>query len=68
MERQENNSFVKNACKSSQAAESKRQKARGGKNMTEAGWRWILHEITTMRIEMPEEPMIAIEAKAWMVI
>lgn len=34
--------------------------------MTEAGWRWILHEITTMRIEMPEEPMIAIEAKAWM--
>lgn len=34
--------------------------------MTEAGWRWILHEITTMCIEMPEQPMIAIEAKAWM--
>lgn len=34
--------------------------------MTEAGWEWILHEITTMLVEMPEEPMIAIEAKAWM--
>lgn len=34
--------------------------------MTEVGWNWILHEITTMPVEMPEEPMIAIEAKAWM--
>lgn len=34
--------------------------------MTDSGWRWVLEKITTMPIEMPKEPMIAIEAKAWM--
>ena len=34
--------------------------------MTEAGWNWILSKITTMPVEMPKGPMIAIEAKAWM--
>lgn len=33
--------------------------------MTEAGWNWILKEITTMPVEMPKEPMTAAEAKAW---
>lgn len=33
--------------------------------MTEAGWSWILKEITTMPVEMPKEPMTAAEAKAW---
>lgn len=34
--------------------------------MTQTGFKWILNKITTMKVEMPEEPMIAIEAKAWM--
>lgn len=34
--------------------------------MTQTGFKWILNTITTMKVEMPEEPMIAIEAKAWM--
>lgn len=34
--------------------------------MTKTGFNWILHEITTMKVEMPKEPLIAIEAKAWM--
>lgn len=34
--------------------------------MTKTGFNWILHAITTMKVEMPKEPLIAIEAKAWM--
>lgn len=34
--------------------------------MTEAGWNWVLNKITTIPVDMPKGPMIAIEAKAWM--
>lgn len=34
--------------------------------MTRIGFEWICKEITTQKVEMPKEPMIALEAKAWM--
>ena len=36
------------------------------RELTKIGWNWLGHRITTMPVEMPKEPMIAIETKAWM--
>lgn len=35
-------------------------------DVTKTGWRWLCERITTMPVEMPKEPLIAIEMKAWM--
>lgn len=34
--------------------------------MTNIGYDFICQKITTMPVEVPEDPMIAIEFKAWM--
>lgn len=36
------------------------------RELTKHGWNWLLQRIATMPVDMPKEPMIAIEAKAWM--